>query len=58
MAFIAIVAGFAACTPKITFTESDLHGKWQEEDRNAYIKFLVEKDTTSTRNFKIGRAHV
>ena len=27
MAFIAIVAGFAACTPKITFTESDLHGK-------------------------------
>ena len=45
MAFIAIVAGFAACTPKITFTESDLHGKWQEEDKNAYVVFTVEQDT-------------
>ena len=46
VAIIAIVAGFASCTPQTaSFSESDLHGKWQEEDKNAYVMFTVEKDT-------------
>lgn len=49
LAIIAIVAGFASCNKSsVSFSESDLHGKWQEEDKNAYMKFLVEKDTTTT----------
>ena len=48
MALIAIAAGFASCTQSVLFTENDLHGKWQEEDKNAYMKFLVEKDTITS----------
>ncbi len=51
MAIIAIVAGCASCS-KISYSENDLHGKWQEEDRNAYMKFLVEKDTITTMKEK------
>lgn len=47
VALIAIVAGFASCTPTITFTEDDLHGRWQEEDKNAYVVYTTEKDTVS-----------
>ena len=47
VALIAIVAGFASCTQKITFTQDDLHGRWQEEDKNAYVFFLYEQDTIS-----------
>ena len=45
VALIAIVAGFASCNNVIMYTENDLHGKWQEEDKNAYVVFTVEKDT-------------
>ena len=46
VALIAIVAGFASCNQQtISYSESDLHGKWQEEDKNAYVMFTVEKDT-------------
>ena len=46
VALIAIVAGFASCNKQtISYSESDLHGKWQEEDHNAYVVFTVEKDT-------------
>ena len=47
VALIAIVAGLASCNQQtsVSFSESDLHGKWQEEDKNAYVMFTVEKDT-------------
>lgn len=48
VALIAIVAGFASCTQVITYTEGDLHGRWQEEDKNAYVVFTAEKDTVTT----------
>ena len=48
VALFAIIAGFASCTKEASFTENDLHGKWQEEDKNAYVKFLVELDTITT----------
>lgn len=49
VALIAIVAGLASCNQQtsVSFSESDLHGKWQEEDKNAYVKYTVEKDTVS-----------
>ena len=48
VALIAIVAGFASCNQQtITYSEGDLHGRWQEEDKNAYVKYTVEKDTVS-----------
>ncbi|MBR0296645.1 MAG: hypothetical protein IJQ95_04550 [Paludibacteraceae bacterium] len=47
VALIAIVAGFASCTQTITYTEDDLHGRWQEEDKKAYVVYTTEKDTVS-----------
>ena len=49
VALIAIVAGLASCNQQtsVSFSESDLHGKWQEEDKNAYVKYTIEKDTVS-----------
>lgn len=56
LAIIAIVAGFASCNnSSVSFSESDLHGKWQEEDKNAYVKFTVELDTVS--NLKDRKYH-
>ena len=47
VALIAIVAGLASCNKQITFTEDDLHGRWQEEDKNAYVFYLFMEDTVS-----------
>ena len=50
LAIIAIVAGFASCNKSsVSFSESDLHGKWQEEDKNAYVKFTVELPSVTSK---------
>ncbi len=52
VALIAIVAGLASCNNKLSFDENDLHGRWQEEDKNAFVVFTVEVDTVSNQKDK------
>ena len=46
-----ISLAFASCTPEVTFNESDLYGTWQEDGKQAFVRFLTPEEDGVTGDY-------